>query len=144
MGDGTGIYTVNARYTHESQDLAASYLLLDAAYRHNSLNEFHIDGSYYWHNMIGGSIGLFDTWGTRDPVLYAGDRTFRPDSQGVIFQIDGTPFGQESNGDPRFNMRVGLQYVAYTQFNGAGSNYDGTGRSASDNNTLRIFTWFAL
>jgi hypothetical protein len=30
------------------------------------------------------------------------------------------------------------------RFNGGISNYDGMGRNASDNNTLRIFTWLAL
>lgn len=144
-GDGTDTYAVNARYTHEDQDLNASYLLDNASRRSNSLDEFRIDGSYYWHNMIGGTIGVFDTWGSTDPLFYAGSRTFKPDSQGFILQIDGTPFGRpDSNADPRFNLRIGLQYVAYTSFNGAGSNYDGTGRSASDNNTLRIFTWLAL
>jgi hypothetical protein len=29
------------------------------------------------------------------------------------------------------------------RFNGAGHNYDGAGANASDNNTLRVFTWFA-
>jgi hypothetical protein len=95
--------------------------------------------------MIGGTVGVFDTWGSTDPLLYADNRTFKPDSQGMIFQIDGTPFGREgSSGDPRFNIRIGLQYVMYTSFNGADNNYDGMGRSASDNNTLRIFTWLAL
>lgn len=145
MGDNSNIYTVNTRYTHEDQDLEASYLLGNATKRNNSLDEFRVDGSYYWHNMIGGTIGVFDTWGSTDPLLYAENRTFKPDSQGFILQIDATPWGRSgSNGDPRFNMRIGLQYVAYTSFNGADSNYDGTGRSASDNNTLRIFTWFAL
>jgi hypothetical protein len=30
------------------------------------------------------------------------------------------------------------------QFNGATSNYDGLGHNASDNNTLRAFTWLAF
>ena len=61
------------------------------------------------------------------------------------FQIDATPWGNDvSPFGPRFNMRVGLQYTLYTKFDGAGRNYDGTGRDAADNNTLRIFTWFAL
>jgi hypothetical protein len=38
---------------------------------------------------------------------------------------------------------VTLQYTWYSKFNGAGSNYDGVGRSASDNNTLYVVLWFA-
>ena len=40
-------------------------------------------------------------------------------------------------------MRMGIQYTLYTQFDGAGPNYDGSNRGASDNDTLRLFTWFA-
>jgi hypothetical protein len=41
-------------------------------------------------------------------------------------------------------MRVGVQYTAYGRFNGARTDFDGTGRNASDNNTLRVFTWVAF
>jgi len=33
------------------------------------------------------------------------------------------------------------QYTMYSTFNGASSNYDGYGRSASDNNTLYLLVW---
>ena len=39
---------------------------------------------------------------------------------------------------------LAIQYIVYTKFNGASSNYDGTGRNASDNNTLYIFAWLAF
>jgi len=41
-------------------------------------------------------------------------------------------------------VRAGLQYTVFTKFDGASTNYDGTGRSASDNNSLRIFLWTTL
>jgi hypothetical protein len=44
----------------------------------------------------------------------------------------------------RFNLRAGMQYTIYTKFDGAGTNYDGLGRNASDNDMLRIFLWTAL
>ncbi len=145
MGDGNNIYTVNARYTHESQSLHASYLLGTATNLNDSLDDFRVDASYYWHNMIGGTVQLFDTTGSRDTLLYGANRTFAPDSSGVTFQVDGTPWGiGNSPFDNRLSLRVGLQYTVYTKFDGASRNYDGTGRSASDNNTLRIFTWLAL
>ena len=40
-------------------------------------------------------------------------------------------------------LRVGAQYTAYNRFHGAGSNYDGAGRNASDNNTLFLYVWGA-
>ena len=39
--------------------------------------------------------------------------------------------------------QAGVQYTMYSQFNGASKDYDGLGHNASDNNTLRVFTWFA-
>jgi len=145
MGDNSDIYQVNARYTHEHQDLRASFRLGNAASRGNDLNDFRIDASYYWQNIIGGTIGAFDTTGSSDAVLYADNRTLNPDSSGFIFQVDYTPFGgPDAPMDGRFNLRVGLQYSLYTRFNGASSNYDGLGHNASDNNALRLFLWTAL
>jgi hypothetical protein len=144
MGDGSDIYTVNARYTYEHQHLAASQIL-SGSNLNDSLNDLRLDASYYWQNAIGGSVGVFNTWGTADPGLYADNSGFRPDSTGFIFQIDGTLFGRDmSLLDGRFNVRAGLQYTLYTKFDGASQNYDGMGRNASDNNSLRIFIWTAL
>ena len=138
------VVTVNARYIHERQDLRASYALGAAQNSKNALDDLRIDASYYWRNIVGGSVQLFDQTGSTDPGLYAGARTSRPDTQGVAFQLDGTPFGgDKSPFGPRFNVRVGIQYILYSQFDGATSNYDGAGGKPSDNNTLRIFTWFA-
>ncbi len=89
-------------------------------------------------------MAAFDTFGSANPVIYPDNRTFRPESSGVMVQIDGTPFGGRPQPRRRLNMRVGVQYTAYTAFNGARGNFDGAGRSASDNNTFRVFTWFAF
>jgi len=145
IGDSSSIYSINAIYTHEAQDLAGSQPMGAATNLHNTLNDFRFDASYYWHNMIGATVQPFDTWGSSDSLLYAGSRTLSPNSEGVLFQIDGTPFGADpSSLGPRFNVRLGLQYTIYTRFDGAAHNYDGFGHNASGNNTLRIFTWFAL
>jgi hypothetical protein len=144
MGSGENIFQINAIYTHEAQSLRAS-TLFGASGQSNSLNDFRADASYYWHNLVGGTVGFFDTWGTTDPVLYADNSAFKPDSMGVLFQLDGTPFGGDIFAlGHRFNVRVGVQYRIFTKFDGATSNYDGMGHKASDNNTLRVFTWFAF
>ena len=152
---GSDTLTLNARYTHEKRSLNATCALgmadgsidpgplSDCA--DGTLNEVRADASYYWHNAIGASIGAFNLNGSRNPAIYGDNRTFRPNSSGFQFQVDGTPFGQSSSPlGPRFNMRVGIQYTAFTRFDGARSNYDNTGRRASDNNTLRIFSWLAF
>jgi hypothetical protein len=137
-GDGANIYQVNAIYTNEHQSLNVSSLLR-VSNPNDTLDDFRVDGSYYWQNMIGGTVQLFDTWGSTDRLLYAGNSTFKPDSTGMTFQVDGTPFGANpSSLGVRFNIRVGVQYTLYTKFNGASSNFNGFGRNASDNNALRV------
>jgi hypothetical protein len=34
------------------------------------------------------------------------------------------------------NLRLGLQYTIYDKFNGASTNFDGSGRNAYNNNTF--------
>lgn len=143
-GLGEDIFSINAIYTHEDQKLNASYLL-GASNAKDSLDEIRTDVSYYWDSLIGGTVQYFDIRGTEDPLLYASNSTFKPNSNGFVLQLDATPFG--TNGSPlgyRMNIRVGVQYWIYTEFNGATTNFDGAGRSAADNNTLRLFVWFAF
>ena len=142
-GMGDNVYQLNARYTYERQNLRSSFALGNSSNAADALNELHFDASYYWHKLIGATIGPFETWGSKDPLIYATNRTLTPHSAGVLFQVDYTPWGTEiSPLGPRFNVRIGMQYTVYTRFNGAATNYDGLGHNASDNNTFRIFTWF--
>ncbi|HEY1928913.1 MAG TPA: hypothetical protein VGG92_15730 [Caulobacteraceae bacterium] len=136
------VITFNGRYTHESQHLNASTALGLSNQPQNKLQDLRFDASYYWRDKIGFSTQVFDTWGSPDVLLFQGDRRPRPDTSGILFQIDGTPFGNgKSPLGPRFNFRVGVQYTAYFQFDGATTNFDTMGRNASDNNTFRVFTW---
>lgn len=144
FAENKDVITVNGRFTHESERLEASQALGLTQNRDNHLNDLRIDASYYWRNKIGATVGAFDTFGSADNLLYAGNRTFNPDSSGFIFQLDGTPFGAGGSPlGPRFNVRVGVQYTIYTRFDGASHDYDGLGHNASDNNTFRVFTWVA-
>lgn len=152
---GSNTLTLNARYTHEKQSLDATCLLgmadesipagplSDCA--DNKLNELRADASFYWRNMIGVTVSPFSITGSSNPFIYSGNRTFKPNSSGVEFQIDGTPFGRGNSPlGPRFNMRVGAQYTLYRRFDGARFNFDNSGRNAADNNTLRLFAWVAF
>jgi hypothetical protein len=138
------VFTFNARYTHERQNLLASQALGNSTNAGQTLQDLRFDASYFWHGKVGLTVGAFDTWGTSDEILYSSNNVPRPDSSGLQFQIDGTPWGDgKSPLGPRFNMRVGIQYTDYLSFNGSGSNYDGFGRNAASNNTFRVFTWLA-
>lgn len=142
----TDVVSLNGRFTHEDQSLQATCALAEAdpSCAANTVDELRIDASYYWRDKIGLTVQGFDTTGSANSVLYAGNRTLRPDSSGVMVQLDATPWGDgKSPFGKRFNTRVGVQYTAYTQFNGAASNWDGMGSNARDNNTLRVFVWAA-
>lgn len=138
------VFTINARYTHQRQDLQASEALGLAASARGSLEDYRIDASYYWRDKIGLTVGGFNTSGTSDASLYSSNRTLKPNSSGVTAQVDDTLFGGGGSPlGPRFNLRLGLQYTAYTEFNGASRNWDGAGANAAQNNTFRVFAWAA-
>lgn len=128
---------VHAIYIHERQDLNASSLYGLAANPSNHLNSWNVNASYYWGEAYGPTLGYFSISGSADPVLYApaalsGSATGFPDSRGWILQWTWVP---------TLNVQASLQYVWYNKFNGASTNYDGAGRSASDNNTLYLALW---
>jgi hypothetical protein len=138
------VITANARYTHERERLSASVALGAAQNATDSLDDLRADISYYFRNKFGATIEAFDTTGSADPLLYAGNRTFKPDSTGFMAQLDATPWGSgHSPLGPRANMRVGVQYTRYTRFNGAAHNWDTMGANAADNNLVRVFLWVA-
>jgi hypothetical protein len=144
--DNGDVATFNGRWLNERQTLNATCALAGPApgCANARLTDLRADASYYWRNKIGATVALFNTFGPANPTLFPDSRTSRPDSSGVTLQLDGTPWGGGSSPlGPRFNMRVGVQYTLYSRFDGANRNYDGAGANASDNNTLRVFTWLA-
>jgi hypothetical protein len=148
--DGDNTFTINATYIYEDQDLDASVLSGAVGRASQSFSTVRINASYSIEQKYGFTVGVFDTNGTTDTVRYApdpieGSNNGSPNSSGYILQVDYTPWGSEySNADSYRNLRVGLQYTGYMEFNGGTSNYDGFGRDASDNNTIQVFTWVSF
>ncbi len=107
------------------------------------LNEWRVAVRYNWHNKVGFTVSPFSISGSRNFNLYGGNG--RPDSNGIMGQIDFTPWGAGNSPlGPRFNARFGVQYTVYGKFNGMRHNYDLAGANAADNNALRLFTWIAF
>ena len=141
----TDVITVNARYLHEKQSLYATCTLgMATSCAQNNLTDLRADVAYYWRNMIGLTIQAFDTFGSSNSTIYAANRIPNPNSNGVMFQLDATPFGGMAQPRRRVNVRVGVQYTLYTKLNGAENSFDDRGTNASDNNTVRVFTWLAF
>jgi hypothetical protein len=148
IGNGTHAVTVQGIYTHENQNLRGSAAMNGISAAKYSLNQVRMDISYWYRNTYGVTLAWRRTWGPANPVLYPAGQDFtgsannRPDSNAFIVEADWVPFGKDTSvGAPFLNMKLGLQYTAYTEFNGAGSNYDRFGHNASNNNTLLAFAW---
>ena len=129
--------TALATYIHERQTLNASVLDGFAANSHNNLKTLKLTGEYYYQRRIGGTIGYFSTTGSSDAVLYApapvgGSANGKPDTNGYLLEVNYLPW---------LNTKLQAQYVGYQKFNGLGTNYDGSGRNASNNNTMYLLVW---
>ena len=147
---GPHALSANASLIREHRSLNASFASGASSAVSNELQTFRADLSYTFQHTWNATIAGFDTRGTTNVALFApaslsGSSTGSPNSRGYILQFEYIPFGKgDSFLRPWINFRVGVQYTGYTEFNGSASNYDGFGRSASQNNTLFTYFWAAL
>jgi len=137
---GNGNVVVRGTYIHENQTLDATAAAGGSANVKNTLKVLRLNTSYYPKQWLGVSGGYFDTRGTSDPALYApdpvdGSANGSPETNGFVGEVDVNPWE---------NTRLGLQYTAFSKFNGGKTDYDGSGRNASGNNTLFAFAWVAF
>lgn len=116
--------TVQAAYMRTKADYSPYYITANSP-AFNTTNVFRTKASYIYQAKYGGSLAFFDQ---------SGNFTDNPDTRGLTY---------EAFWMPKQNIRLGAQYTTYSIFNGAANNYDGNGRSASDNNTLYLYAWFA-
>lgn len=137
--------TLLMNWIYEIQGLHASRQLGLARNGSNGLWTGTITGSYLFDKIYGVDVQYFQSGGDKDRRLY-GTRTGRPDSSGWVFQVDYLPFNER--GGPWFwphsNLKLSLQYTLYGRFDGSRRNFDGTGRDASDNDTLYLQAWIAF
>lgn len=149
---GVDRLTVTGNILFENQNLAGSLANGLSSNASNYLTHFRVAAAYYWHDTYGLTVAYSAITGSADPTLYApapltGSANGSPNSQAIIGQIDWTPFGNSDTTRPSYpwlNVRIGLQYTHYLEFNGGTTNYDGFGRNASDNDQLLLFTWWAF
>jgi len=123
-----GSFTLHSSYTTENEvrDLSAE--------TNYNFQSFKVDVNGYLKNGCGATIGYFNNTGSPDVANFPnGDN--KPNSSGFIFQIEYLPW---------YNTKFAAQYVAYSKFDGSGTNYDGMGRNAVDNNTIYLMAWLCF
>jgi len=129
-------------FIKERTALDASRALGFAANLHDVLTAVNVKGTYIYDQTYGANLGYFRTAGTRDTLLYGAGSKGSPNTSGWIGELDFYPF---THGGPRFwpelNFKFGLQYTAYTRFDGGTGDYDGLGRRAGDNNSIFLYSW---
>jgi hypothetical protein len=145
-------FTLDGRYDYEIQDLRGSSNPLSpyvaSSQPNNNLQELRQTATYYYLQTYGATVSWDRVWGKRNELFYntgqpdSGSIKGSPDSNAFIIEADWVPFGKDKSfAAPFANVKIGAQYTFYTEFNGRGTNYDGFGRNASDNNTLYLFIW---
>jgi hypothetical protein len=124
----TDVLSLRGTFIHENSDLLAS------GFGSNHLNTFLANAEYHIGNKYTGTFGVFNTGGTVNPALYGPNP--------VTGSANGAPRGAGYMANfsywPWQNLQLAAQYTAYTRFNGASTNYDGSGRNANANNTVYL------
>ena len=106
----------------------------------NNLNSITLKASYVYDAKYGVGLGYQNVSGSAD-VVY-GSASYNGGSQ--IGSPNSTAWVPSIWWQALQNVRLGLQYTAFTQYMGASKNYDGQGTNASANNTTWLYLWMAM
>ena len=142
------LHDVTARLNvlHENQDWRASRPLGLASHSSDELWSAAASASYLYDKTYGVDLQYFILQGDRDPSFYADSRTGSPRSDGVLAQLDWLPLNRRGGPSfwPKSNLKLSAQYVHYFHFDGSSLDHDGTGRRASDEDTLYLELWLVM
>jgi hypothetical protein len=129
------LFSILATWIHEKQTLSATTALDEPGADNvkNDLTTLRAFATYYYKRKFGGTAGIFSTTGSSDATLFEPNGS--PDTKGWIAEFNYLPW---------LNTKISLQYTGYSKYSGLGTNYDGAGRNASDNNTLYALVWLSF
>jgi hypothetical protein len=157
LGNRDHIFTLTSSYIHERRNLGYTYgVINEGDQAKTSANQFRLAGSYHYMQHYGATLGWFNNKATADSSYTGtlgtvqpggGSLSNRADTAGYTMQVDWTPWGQEASWlAPNANIKLGMQYTAYSKYLGGSSYIDGSGnsRNAKDNNTLMFFIWTSI
>lgn len=134
------ILSFRGTYIRENSSLYATYEAEAADLIAHHLNTVQANVEYHFGDRYSAAFGWFNITGTADTLLYpeasiTGSATGSPRSNGYIANVSWWPWQ---------NIQTAVQYTGYLNFNGRSTNYDGSGRNASDNNTLYVLARFVF
>ncbi len=137
---GRDVISFRGTYLRENTMLNATYAAEGADLINHHLNTGNANVEYHYGNRLSAGMGWFLTSGTADGTLYApgsvtGSANGSPRSTGYIGNFSWWPMQ---------NIDLAVQYTGYARFNGGNTNYDGSGRNASDNNTTYLLARFVF
>jgi hypothetical protein len=135
---GLNALSVHGTWMHEKSNMGATFAAGGAAQANHHLNTERMDATWYVRSRFSATGAFFTTSGNSDPPLYAaapltGSATGAPTTTGYTLQGGYWPVQ---------NIDLTVAYTGFSRFNGAGTNYDGSGRNATDNNTVYVAAWF--
>lgn len=134
------VLSFRGTYIDENSMLTGTYQSGGAAFPDHHLNTWEGNVEYHFGTRVSGTAGFFDITGTADPLLYpqapvSGSASGSPASSGYILNLSWWP---------QQNIDLAVQYTGYLKFNGAGTNYDGAGRSAGANDSTYLLARFVF
>jgi len=136
---GDHLVSAHAIHIRERQKLDGAFGAGLASNSTNRLRTTRADVHYWYKRTVGGGFAVFSTTGSEDQLRY---NTGDP----VMGSVNGSPNTRgwmlDLNYLPVQNVKLAVRYTSYSKFNGAGSDYDGFGRNAKDNNSLFLLGWF--
>jgi hypothetical protein len=137
---GGDVLSFRGTYIRENSSIVATASNLGDLLISHHLNTVQANAEYHFGNKLSGTVGFFNVDGTPDPLLFpsgpvSGNANGDPRSNGYIANVSWWPVQ---------NIGLTFQYTGYARFNGAGTNYDGSGRNAGSNNTLYLLARFVF
>ena len=137
---GGDVFSLRGTYIRENSSLLATNDLEGASLIRHHLNTVKANAEYHFGNRYSALFGWFSVTGTPDPLLYPaspvnGSFTGDPRSNGYTANVSWWPVQ---------NIDLTFQYTGYLRFNGARTNYDGSGRNAGANNTVYLIARFVF
>jgi hypothetical protein len=125
-------FTAQLRTLSETIDDASGLAYSDGA---ATLKTLLAKAGYVYRDKYGASLTYRNVSGSADTTAYAAGTSLVPDS--ALWTPEIFWLIQQ-------NVRIGLQLNLFTKYLGTGSNYDGAGRNASDNNNAYVYLWAAF